>query len=278
MHCSGKPTGPRKTWTEPAFPTAVRSWRLFRHFYRRELTTRYLGSVSGFIWPFVQPLALLAIYAYVFVVIFNARVPEARGAGFVPYLAIAFWPWTAFSESLQRAVPVIQGNAGLISKVAIPLNLLVDSTVAATFTLQMVGYAAVLLVLAVAGVPIHASGLPGAVLVLGVLFCFTLGLAYLLSALQVFVRDLEHGLTPVLMFWFFGTPILYSVSLIPEQYRWVADINPMTWYVSTLRELLLYGEWTPSLGDLAAVCIALGLLLLGRFVFQRLSTRFEDFL
>lgn len=253
-------------------------WRLLRQFYLREIRTRYLGSVSGFIWPLVQPLALLGIYAYVFVVIFNARVPEARGAGFVPYLAIAFWPWTAFSESLQRAVPVIQGNAGLISKVAIPLGLLVDSTVAATFTLQLVGYAAVLVVLAIAGVPIHPAGLPGAVVVLGVLFCFTLGLAYLLSALQVFVRDLEHGLAPVLMLWFFGTPILYSVSLIPEQYRWVADVNPMTWYVSTLRDLLLYGEWSPSPGDLVAVAVAVGLLLLGRFVFHRLSPRFEDFL
>lgn len=253
-------------------------WRLLRHFYLREVRTRYLGSVSGFIWPLVQPLALLGIYSYVFVVIFNARVPEARGSGFVPYLAIAFWPWTAFSESLQRAVPTIQGNAGLISKVAIPLGLLVESTVAATFTLQMAGYAAVLVVLAVAGVPIHAAGLPGALAVLALLYCFTLGLSYLLSALQVFVRDLEHGLTPVLMLWFFGTPILYSVSLIPEAYRWVAHANPMTWYVATLREFLLYGDWTPSPWDLAAVAGAVGTLLLGRFVFHRLSSRFEDFL
>lgn len=253
-------------------------WRLLRQFYLRELRTRYLGSVSGFIWPLIQPLALLGIYAYVFVVIFNARVPEARGSGFVPYLAIAFWPWTAFSESLQRAVPVIQGNAGLISKVAIPLGILVESTVAATFTLQMAGYAAVLVVLAAVGVPIHPSGLPGAVLVLAVLYCFTLGLAYLLSALQVFIRDLEHGLTPVLMLWFFGTPILYSISLIPEAYRWAAHANPMTWYVSTLRELLLYGDWTPSAGDAVAVAGAVGVLVLGRFVFHRLAPRFEDFL
>lgn len=253
-------------------------WRLFRQFYLRELRVRYLGSVSGFIWPLVQPLALLGIYSYVFVVIFNARVPEARDAGFVPYLAIAFWPWTAFSESLQRAVPAIQGNAGLISKVAIPLGLLVETTVAATFTLHMAGYAAVLVVLAAVGVPIQAAALPGALLVLGVLFCFTLGLAYLLSAVQVFVRDLEHGLTPVLMLWFFGTPILYSISLIPEAYRWVAHVNPMTWYVSTLRELLLYGDWSPSAGDGVAVAAAVGILLFGRFVFHRLSPRFEDFL
>lgn len=253
-------------------------WRLARHFYLRELRNRYLGSISGFVWPLVQPLALLGIYAYVFVVIFQARVPDARTSGFVPYLAVAFWPWTAFSESLQRAVPAIQTNAGLISKVAVPHSLLVEATVAAAFTLQLAGYAAVLLVLALSGVTVHAAGLPGAVAVLALLLCFTLGLSYLLSALQVFVRDLEHAMASVLMLWFFGTPILYSVSLIPEPYRWIAWINPMTWYMSTLREMLLYGDWSPAWGDLGAVAVALGVLVLGRFVFQRLSPRFEDFL
>jgi len=253
-------------------------WRLAGQFYLRELKSKYLGSISGFIWPLLQPLALLGVYSYVFVVVFNARVPEAEATGFVPYLAIAFWPWTAFSESLQRAVPVIHKNADLISKVAVPQAMLVESTVAAGFTLQMAGYAAVIAVLALSGTPIHAAGLPGAVAVLALLFLFTLGLSYLLSALQVFVRDLEHALMPILMLWFFGTPILYSITLIPENLRWIAHVNPMTWFVSTLRELLLSGTWTPAWSDAAVVAVTLVLFVIGRRLFQRLSPRFEDFL
>lgn len=253
-------------------------WRLAGQFYLRELKSKYLGSISGFLWPLLQPLALLAVYSYVFVVVFNARVPEAEATGFVPYLAIAFWPWTAFSESLQRAVPTIHENADLISKVAVPQALLVESTVAAGFTLQMAGYAAVIAVLAATGTPIHAAGIPGAVAVLGLLFVFTLGLSYLLSALQVFVRDLEHALMPVLMLWFFGTPILYSISLIPPDLRWIAHVNPMTWFVSTLRDLLLHGNWTAGWTDAIVVSATLALFVVGRRLFQRLSPRFEDFL
>lgn len=253
-------------------------WRLARQFYLRELKSKYLGSISGFIWPLLQPLALLAVYSYVFVVVFKARVPEAEATGFVPYLAVAFWPWTAFSESLQRAVPSIHKNADLISKVPVPHAMLVESTVAAGFTLQIAGYAAVLAVLAATGTPIHAAGLPGAVVVLALLFVFTVGLSYLLSALQVFVRDLEHALMPVLMLWFFGTPILYSLSLIPPDLRWIAHVNPMTWYVSTLRDLLLTSTWRPGMGDAIVVAGTLALFGLGRWLFQRLAPRFEDFL
>lgn len=253
-------------------------WRLARRFYLRELRSKYLGSVSGFVWPLLQPLALLAVYSYVFVVIFKARVPEADTTGFVPYLAVAFWPWTAFSEALQRAVPTIHLNADLISKVAIPQAMLVESSVAAGFTLQLVGYAVVLATLAATGTAIQPGGLPGAIAVLGLLFMFTLGLSYLLSALQVFVRDLEHALAPVLMLWFFGTPILYSITLIPPDLRWIAWINPMTWFVSTLRELLLFGNWSPGWLDAVVVSETIVLFVLGRWLFQRLAPRFEDFL
>lgn len=253
-------------------------WRLFRQFAIRELKSKYLGSISGFVWPLVQPLALLAVYSYVFVVVFQARVPEAEGSGFVPYLAIAFWPWTAFSESLQRAVPAIHENADLISKVPVPQAMLVESTVAAGFALQLAGYVAVLAVLALAGTPIHPAGLPGALAVLLLLFVFTLGLSYLLSGLQVFVRDLEHALMPILMLWFFGTPILYSISLIPPDLRWIAHANPMTWFVMTLRDLLLTGRWDPGWADAIVPAATILLFLVGRRLFRKLAPRFEDFL
>lgn len=253
-------------------------WRLLRQFFLRELKQRYLGSISGFLWPLLQPLALLAVYAYVFVVIFKARVPEADTTGFVPYLAIGFWPWTAFSESLMRGVKAIQGNADLISKVALPHALLVEASVAATFALQLAGYAVVLVALAATGTPLHWQSLPLVLLMLALLFAFTLGLAYILSALQVFVRDLEQAMRPIMLLWFFGTPVLYSLSLVPEDWRWVSWINPLTWYLTTLREMLLYGGWAPDAFDAAAVVGTLLLLLVGRRLFSRLSRRFEDFL
>lgn len=253
-------------------------WRLFRQFFLRELKQRYLGSISGFFWPLMQPLMLLAVYSYVFTVIFKARVPEADATGFVPYLAIGFWPWTAFSESLMRSVPTIQGNADLISKVALPHALFVESGVAASFALQMIGYAAVLTVLAIAGIPLHWTGLPLVLVMLALLFTFTMGLSYALSALQVFVRDLEQAMRPIILLWFFSTPVLYSLTLIPEKYRWISWMNPLTWFLTTLRDILLKGDWTPGPLDAAAAVGVIAVFFLGRRLFMRLAPRFEDFL
>lgn len=254
------------------------SWRLIRQFTRRELESQYLGSISGFIWPLILPLALLAIYSWVFVVIFQARVPEAETVGFVPYLAIALWPWIAFSESLMGAIPAIQANASLIGKVKLPHQILVYAKVGAGFVLQLFGYSIVLLILALLGYDLNWITLPLVACLLIVLFAFTLGLALVLSAVQVFVRDLEQAMRPIITLWFFGTPVLYSLTLIPEQVRWVAWLNPMTWFISGLRDLLLRGYWQFGPLDAAAIAGVLGLLLFGHYVFLRLSSRFEDFL
>ncbi|MHB8679729.1 MAG: ABC transporter permease, partial [Rudaea sp.] len=94
--------------------------RLALHFIRRDIRNRYLGSFSGGLWALLQPLAQLAVYGFVFVYVFKARVPGADAPGYVPFLALALWPWTAFAEGLSRATTAIQDNAALIRKVALP--------------------------------------------------------------------------------------------------------------------------------------------------------------
>jgi hypothetical protein len=96
----------------------ARSLQLLRQFVARDLRQRWLGSLSGGLWALMQPLAMLAIYAVVFVEILKVRLPERVGGDFVPFLVVALWPWTAFAEALNRAVNVFPENAGLLSKVA----------------------------------------------------------------------------------------------------------------------------------------------------------------
>ena len=90
----------------------------FWNLVRRQVRQDYLENITGFAWLFIQPLMLLAVYAFVFTHIFQARIPNADQFGFVPYLAVAFWPWTAFSESVIRASGAITAHAALIGKVA----------------------------------------------------------------------------------------------------------------------------------------------------------------
>lgn len=255
-------------------------WLLAREFVRREVRLRYLGTVSGAAWALAQPLLQLAIYGYVFLYVFRARLPEAEfgGLGFLPFLAVGLWPWTAFAEALNRAVSAVPDNAGLLGKVALPRPLLVFAPVCASFLLHALGFAAVLAVLWLGGwlTPRwQVLQLPVLFVALGL---FTLGLAWAFAALNVYVRDFAHLLTQVITLLFFLTPVLYPRSLIPEAIRPIADANPMALYVGLFRQASLgvggYQPWHFALAVLIACVVA----WLGYITFKRLAPYFEDFL
>ena len=180
----------------------------FRQLVSRAIRTNYLENLTGFAWLIIQPLMLLAIYAFVFTTIFKARIHDTGGVGFVPFLAVAFWPWTAFSEAILRSSNCISANAALIGKVAFPSELLPLSTVTATFLMNMTGYLAVLVVVQILGTDIKWLGLLAAIPLLFLMFLLSSGIALFASGLQVFVRDIAQILPPLMTFWFFSTPIL----------------------------------------------------------------------
>ena len=248
---------------------------LLANFLRRELTTRYLGSVTGFAWALLSPLALLAVYYFVFTHIFRAT--GFAGPSFLAFVAVALWPWLAAQEALQRGAVSIAGYGGMIRKVAFPHELIVLASVVATFVLQFAGYLAILAVLRIAGEPIHLRGLLIAVPVWAVLLVGVAGLTFFVAALQVFVKDVEHVLMPLLMMLMYLTPILYPLTLVPEGVRpWVAA-NPFNWVVGRLRDGLLEGRLSLQPSDALAVAISIALFVVGRWVFRRLSPHFEDF-
>ena len=183
---------------------------LFWHFFRRDFKSRYLGSLSGLLWAVLHPALQLLMYATVFEQIFKARIPGAEAHGFVAYVGVAFWAWTLYADAASRAVGSIVENSALIGKVALSPVLLVSSAVAATAAVHLVGYAVALALLAVTGSSIHLLGVLLAVPVFAMLLVLTMGVSLMLSAIQVFIRDLAQIWTQMLAFWFFLTPVLYS--------------------------------------------------------------------
>jgi ABC-type polysaccharide/polyol phosphate export permease len=253
----------------------MRNRALFANFFRRELFSRYLGSASGLAWAFLHPLALLAVYHFVFTTVFRAGSMD--GKSFLLFVAVALWPWLAAQEALQRGTVSIAAHAGLIRKVAFPHEVIVYASIAATLMLQFAGYLAVLVVLAIFGEPVHFEGLLLAVPLWMVMALAVAGLTLALAALQVFIRDVEHILMPVLMILMYLTPILYPLSLVPEDMkRWVAA-NPFGYLVGLLRDALLDGQLQPKWEDAVAVAVAVAVFAAGRWIFIRLSPHFEDF-
>jgi ABC-type polysaccharide/polyol phosphate export permease len=266
--------GPASIGSDESNP-AARNRALFSSFYRREMISRYLGSVTGIAWALLHPLALLGVYHFVFTTVF--RTTGFAGQSFLAFVAVALWPWLAAQEAMQRGTVSLISHSGLIRKVAFPNELIVYASVAATLTLQFLGYLCVLLVLWLVGEPIHLEGLLIAVPLWIVMAIAVVGITLALSAIQVFVRDIEHVLMPLLMILMYVTPILYPLTLVPVALRpWVAA-NPFGWLVTRLREALLDGQIGVKLDDAIMLAGALLLFLCGRWVFRRLAPNFEDF-
>ncbi len=267
------------TTDAPVAPGAVRSAArlraLFANFFSRELRTRYLGSATGLAWALIHPLALLAVYHFVFTTIFRAGAVATQS--FLAFVAVALWPWLAAQEALQRGTVSLANYAGLIRKAAFPHEAIVYASVGATLVLQFAGYVVVLLVLVAIGEPIRLQGLLLAVPLWLVMAIAVAGVALMLASLQVFVRDVEHVLMPVLMMLMYLTPVLYPLSLVPANLRGFVAANPFTWLVDRMRAALLEGQLAPRLSDVVALAVAVAIFLAGRWMFRRLSPHFEDF-
>jgi ABC-type polysaccharide/polyol phosphate export permease len=260
------------------FATVYSNRWLLASFLRRELGTRYAGSVSGAAWALLHPLALLGVYAFVFTSVFRVQLPpEAGSASYTAFAAVVLWPWIMFSEGVLRGMSSVQANGGLIRKVAFPHALLVYAAVLSSFAVHGVGYLAVLLVLKALGEPLHLANFPLAVFLLVPLLMLSIGVAAVLSALQTLLKDVEQVISIGLTVLFYGTPILYPLALVPQALRgWVAW-NPLAWLAERLRDVLIAGGGLAA-SDLWLWVIGILAWWAGLRFFNRLSPHFEDFL
>jgi homopolymeric O-antigen transport system permease protein len=262
-----------------ARPTALLQHRwLLYELARREISNRYAGSAGGLAWTILQPLAQLAIFAFVFSQVFRATVPaEYTGITYTAFVAAALWPWIMFSESVQRGMAAVAGNAGLIRKVALPSELFVYAAVLACYAIHLAGFAGVLVVLRLMGENIHLTAIPVALLLIVPYLLLATGIALALGALQTLLKDVEHGTGLALTIVFYATPILYPLSIVPESWRGALQWSPLAYLSERLREVLLMGpSLRPADAIVAIACVVV--FAAGLWVFRRLAPYFEDFL
>ena len=243
---------------------------------RRELAARYKGSVLGIVWAVLTPIVMIAIFTFIFAGIFKARFGASNSQwDYALYLFCGLLPWNAFQESLQISSTTIVAHANLVKRVVFPLETLPVSQSIAMLANQMFGTLALLIAAMIIRRELHVTVLLLPILLIPQLIA-TLGAAWLLASLGVFVRDIVQGLSLVLMAWMYLTPIIYPESLVPERYRRLIDLNPFTSLVRNYRYLLLDGAG-PDWGGLAYFSgFALALFIFGYWWFAKTRKNFAD--
>lgn len=235
----------------------------------RDLRLRYQGSIFGWGWTLVRPLALGLVLYF--------ALGKVLGAGIESYpafLLTGLFPWFWFQGSIQAAAGAFIGNGGLLKKVRFSRAVLPLSAVSGNALQFVLTWPVLVLFLAVAGHP--PAPIWAAVLLLFLLqLALIAGLALLVASITVFFRDLEHIVEVALTFLFYGTPIVYSASLVPPRFEWVTWVNPLAPLMEAWRDILLANRWPePTLGLTAGAAVLA--LALGWFIFRKLEDDFAD--
>lgn len=246
---------------------------------RHDVSSTYRGSLLGALWIFLQPLLSLAVYAFVFTVVFQPRVKTGDESRFEFVLSLfaGMVIFNLFSQVVARAPTLVLSRTSYVKNVVFPLQVLPVTALGTALVSFGCGLAILL-----AATWISRGALSASVLWLPVsltpLVLLTLGVAWLLAALGVYLRDVQPAVRVVLQLLFFATPIVYSLEAIPERLRPYAQLNPLAPIVTNARAGLLHGappSW-PSYG--ASLTVGLVVLVLGYTSFARARRGFADVL
>ncbi len=237
---------------------------------KQDINGRYKGSFFGFLWTLLNPLLMLAVYSLVFQFVFRTGIEN-----YSIYLFICLMPWNAFANTIAVGTTCVSNNASILKKVyfpreVLPLAVVISNTIQYFFSAVIIFIA---LIISGVGVFWVAIFLPVIVLIQAI---FSLGLIMLLSAANVYIRDVQYIMNPVMMIWMYACPILYSISMVPEKFLGIYKLNPMTLIMQEYQNIL-YNKTLPNFASLGIVfAISIIVLIIGYLVFNKLQRRFAE--
>ncbi len=247
---------------------------------RRQVVGRYRGSVMGLAWSFFNPILMLLVFTFVFSVVFKARWgigPEESKADFAIILFVGMIIYGLFSDCVNSAPGLILSNANYVKKVVFPLEILPWIAMGSALFHAVVSLAvwAVFYLFVYAGFKWTAVFFPMVILPL---VLATMGVAWMLTSLGVFVRDTAQVigiLTTVLLFL---SPIFYPVSALPQQYQALLHLNPLTFVIEEARAVLILGRLPDWTGLAIYLAFSLAIAWIGFWWFQKTRKGFADVL
>jgi ABC-type polysaccharide/polyol phosphate export permease len=249
-----------------------RQWPLFENLVRREISQRYKGSSIGLIWTLITPAIMVVTYSLVFRVLLRFdSIPN-----YALFLFVGLVAWQLFMGSVLVGVNSLVGQANLVKKVSFPRELIPLSVMSANglTALAMLAIALPLCVVFQNPAPAPFVLLP---LLLALLMVLAAGLGLLVSALNVYFRDVEHIITAVALPWFFLSPIFYDFDNLPglAGREWAADLlhylNPVSPFIIAIKDVMFWGRWPDPLDIGYMAVAATAMIAIGLWAFAKLS-------
>lgn len=243
---------------------------------KREFQSKYKKSILGIGWAVINPLAMIFVYTVIFSQVMKARLPGVDSAfAYSIYLCAGVLTWGLFAEIVGRAQTVFIENANLLKKLSFPrlcLPVIVVANALVNFAV-IFGLFTIFLVL--------SGSFPGItylalIPLLALLVIFSIGLGITLGVLNVFFRDVGQFFGVFITFWFWFTPIVYPISILPETSRSLMSINPMAPLISAFQQVLVHGKW-PQWETLFLVAVlGITLCIVGMGLFRRHAGEMVD--
>ena len=237
---------------------------------KKDIGGKYKNSFLGVIWSFINPLLQICVYAIVFPLIMRNNIEN-----YTVFMVCGLIPWTYFSSVINRSSFVMVENGNIIKKVYFPREILPISLVTSETITFLISTIIIIGFVLITGVGISWLIVFYPLLLLAQ-YVLLIGISLIVSCVTVYFRDLQHFIGVFLQLLFYGTPIVYSLETIPERFRWILNINPMTHIIEGYRDIFYYGQ----MPDMKNIFIILGIgilvTIIGYAIFNKLQKRFAE--
>ena len=237
---------------------------------KKEIRGKYKGSFLGILWSFISPLLMVLVYAIVFPYILRVKQEN-----YFIFIIVAIIPWTFFTNVITQGITAILSNANIIKKVYFPREILPISVATSGLINFFISCIIIFIFVIFSGI-----GLSKYVLLLPVIaliqYFLSLGLIFITSSINIYMRDMEYIIAFIMQILFYATPIIYSIDMFPEKYRWILNINPLAAIMASYRDILFYKQM-PNLTSLGVVTlISFLVLIIGYVIFRNLEKGFAE--
>lgn len=252
---------------------------LLKQLIKQDIQQRYKGSVLGMVWSFMTPIFMLIIYTFVFSEIFQAKweIDTNDKYEFAMVLFCGLSAFNMIAEVMNRSTSLVKSHINYVKKVIFPLELLPIVIVSTALFNCVISY----IILTVAKLVLYRTI---SFTMYQILFCFiplillSLGMGYIISSFAVYLKDLENLISIIVTLLMYGSPVFFSISALPERFRFICEVNPLTYIIENFRRVALYNQnldiktWGISTIVSGVICVG------GYSIFKRVKGGFADVL